>query len=103
MTAWDKFQLGWLAYEVSFAGKRSSHKLGPAEANTKQAQGLFTVLPDKVVSTTLATPPEGTHAWYSGSGDNLDNTMTRSLAVPPGTTLLSMQLGADIEQDWDYA
>lgn len=29
--------------------------------------------------------------------------MTRSLEVPPGTTLLSMQLWADIEQNWDYA
>ena len=103
MTAWDKFQLGWLNYEVSFAGKRSSHKLGPAEANTKQAQGLFTVLPDKLVSHVLATPPEGTHAWYSGSGDNLDNSMTRSLSLPAGTTTLSMQLWADIEEDWDYA
>ena len=36
--AWEKFQLGWLNYEVAFAGAKSEHKLGPAEANTKQAQ-----------------------------------------------------------------
>ena len=38
---WEKFQLGWLNYEVAFAGEKSEHKLGPAETNTKQAQGLF--------------------------------------------------------------
>ena len=45
--AWEKFQLGWLNYEVAFTGQKSSHKLGPAETNTKQAQGLFVVLPPK--------------------------------------------------------
>jgi immune inhibitor A len=102
MTAWDKFQLGWLNYDVSQAGRRSSHRLGPAEANTKATQGLFTVLPDKIVHTTLATPPEGMYAWYSGRGDSLDNSMTRRLGVPSGTTTLSMQLWTNIEQDWDY-
>ena len=41
MGAWEKFQLGWLNYEVAYAGKKSEHKLGPMETNTKQAQGLF--------------------------------------------------------------
>ncbi len=45
--AWEKFQLGWLNYEVARAGQKSTHKLGPAETNTKQAQGCVTVLPDK--------------------------------------------------------
>jgi immune inhibitor A len=49
MGAWEKFQLGWLNYEVAFAGQKSEHKLGPMETNTKQAQGLFVVLPDKEV------------------------------------------------------
>jgi len=49
MGAWEKFQLGWLNYEVAFAGEKSEHKLGPMETNTKQAQGLFVVLPDKAV------------------------------------------------------
>jgi immune inhibitor A len=47
MGAWEKFQLGWLNYEVAYAGAKSEHKLGPMETNTKQAQGLFVVLPKK--------------------------------------------------------
>ena len=47
MGAWEKFQLGWLNYEVASAGKKSEHKLGPMEFNTKQAQGLFVILPQE--------------------------------------------------------
>jgi len=47
MGAWEKFQLGWLNYEVARAGVRSVHKLAPMEFNTKQAQGLFVILPQK--------------------------------------------------------
>jgi immune inhibitor A len=101
-TAWEKFQLGWLKYDVGFAGKISSHRLGPAETNTKAAQGLFVVLPDRARQLVLATPPQGAMAWWSGMGDDLDNRMTRSVAVPAGG-VLNMQLWYDIEQDWDYA
>ena len=87
--AWEKFQLGWLNYEVAFAGKKSEHKLGPAEANTKQAQGLFVVLPDKKVTQDIADPYAGSYFYYSGSGDNIDNTMTRSVTLPAGTVSLS--------------
>src|SRR5690606_25016791 len=31
MGAWEKFQLGWLDYDVAFSGERSKHRLGPAE------------------------------------------------------------------------
>jgi immune inhibitor A len=102
-SAWEKFQLGWLNYEVSFFGKRSTHRLGPAEANTKQAQGLFTVLPLKPRTLTIATPVAGTYAWWGGTGANLDNHMTRTVALPAGPASLSMQAWYEIETDWDYA
>jgi immune inhibitor A len=100
--AWEKFQLGWLNYEVAFAGQKSEHKLGPAETNTKQAQGLFVVLPDKQVVTSLGTPFAGTYFYYSGAGDNLDHVMYRQFTLPAGATL-SAQVRYDIEADWDYA
>ena len=80
--AWEKFQLGWLNYEVAQAGKKSEHKLGPSQFNTKQAQGMFVVLPDKEIT---ESPPTrcGLNFYYSGSGDGLDNSMTRTLTVPP--------------------
>ncbi len=100
--AWEKFQLGWLNYEVAYAGAKSEHKLGPAESNTKQAQGLFVVLPDKEVTVQLATPYSGSLFYYSGSGDNVDNSMTRGVILPAGASL-SAWVNFDIELDWDYA
>ncbi|MGD8804397.1 MAG: immune inhibitor A [Chloroflexota bacterium] len=99
---WEKFQLGWLNYEVAYAGWKSEHKLGPAETNTKQAQGLFVVLPDKPVTEQIAEPAEGSHFYYSGSGNNLDNWMTKSVTLPAGATLAA-QANLQIELDWDYA
>ncbi len=100
--AWEKFQLGWLNYEVAYAGKKSEHKLGPAETNTKQAQGLFVVLPDKEVASNLGAPYAGSNFYFSGSGDDLDNSMTRSVTLPAGASL-SAYVNFEIEQDWDFA
>lgn len=102
MGAWEKFQLGWLNYEVAFAGQKSEHKLGPMETNTKQAQGLFVVLPDKPVNINIGTPRYGSHYYYSGSGDNLDNFMYKAFSLPAGATL-SARVRYNIETDWDYA
>jgi immune inhibitor A len=102
MGAWEKFQLGWLNYEVAAAGRRSSHKLGPAETNTKQAQAVFVLLPDKEVSTSIGAPYAGTGFYFSGSGNNLDTRMSRAFTLPAGAQLTA-QVRYDIETDWDYA
>jgi len=99
---WEKFQLGWLNYEVAFAGAKSEHKLGPAETNTKQAQGLFVVLPPKGVTVQLAEPSSGSYFYYSGSGNNLDNLMYDTFTLASGSSL-SAQVNFDIEYEWDYA
>jgi immune inhibitor A len=102
MGTWEKFQLGWLNYEVAYAGQKSEHKLGPMEFNTKQAQGLFVVLPKKSVVTNIGSPFDGLNYYYSGSGDNLDNFMYKSFNLPAGATL-SAKVKFNIELDWDYA
>jgi immune inhibitor A len=102
MGVWEKFQLGWLNYEVARAGVKSEHKLGPMEFNTKQAQGLFVILPKKEVVTQIATPYAGSYFYYSGMGDNLDNSMTKSFALPAGAAL-NAKVNFQIELDWDYA
>lgn len=103
MGAWEKFQLGWLNYQVAVAGKASTFKLGPMEFNTKQAQGLFVILPKKPVTTVIGTPYAGSMFYYSGSGDYLDNSMTKSVTLPAGTVSLTAKVRYNIELDWDYA
>jgi immune inhibitor A len=103
MGAWEKFQLGWLNYQVARAGVKSTFKLGPMEFNTKQAQGLFVVLPKKSVTTVIGTPFAGANFYYSGAGDNLDNSMTKQVTLPAGAVSLTAKVRYNIEIDWDYA
>jgi len=99
---WEKFQLGWLNYEVARAGQKSEHKLGPAETNTKQAQGLFVILPPKQVVEQIADPYSGEYFYYSGAGNDLDNAMIKAFNLAPGSSLSAM-VNVDIEYAWDYA
>ncbi|WP_426508705.1 immune inhibitor A domain-containing protein [Dactylosporangium sp. McL0621] len=96
--AWDKLQLGWLDYTTVNAGKTKLVDLGPHEYNSKKPQAVVVNLPKKKVTTPLATPPEGTKSWWSGSGNLLDNSLTRNVSVPAaGTTTLTFQANWDIE------
>jgi immune inhibitor A len=100
---WDKFQLNWLDYETAIAGQKKTYRLGPHEYNSKKAQALVVVLPDKKVDSVLPTPAEGSSQWWSGSADDLSSTLTRSATLGAGAAELSFQANYDIEVDFDYA
>lgn len=103
MTAWDKLQLGWLNYDTAKAGVNSWHKLGVAEYNTKHKQGLVVQLPKKAVTTEIVTPAEGKTQWWSGSGDNLKNTLSRSVDLTGKSKAeLTFDGWYDIEANYDY-
>ncbi|MET9898482.1 immune inhibitor A domain-containing protein [Streptomyces sp. NPDC006446] len=101
--AWDKLQLGWLNYDTAKAGKQSTHKLGVAEYNTWNKQALVVTLPEKAVTTTVVTPAQGSTQWWSGSGDNLKNTLTRSVDLTgKSSATLTLDGWYDIEANYDY-
>ncbi|MFH9013764.1 immune inhibitor A domain-containing protein [Streptomyces sp. NPDC017943] len=103
MTAWDKLQLGWLNYDKAKAGVNSWHKLGVAEYNTKHKQALVVDLPKKAVTTEIVTPAEGKTQWWSGSGDNLKNTLTRPVDLTgKSKAQLTLDGWYDIEANYDY-
>ncbi|MFE2099507.1 immune inhibitor A domain-containing protein [Streptomyces sp. NPDC059468] len=103
MNAWDKLQLGWLNYDSAKAGVSSWHKLGVAEYNTKYRQALVVTLPTKAVKTEIVTPAQGATQWWSGSGDNLKNTLTRSVDLTGKTSAaLTLDGWYDIENGYDY-
>ncbi len=97
LSAWDKLQLGWLDYEIVVPGQRRTLELGPHEYNSKKAQGVVVVLPDKEISTTLGAPFAGSKQWWSGSGDGLNSTMSRSVALPAEPATLTFQARWNIE------
>jgi immune inhibitor A len=103
MTDWERFQLGFLDnYAVAYAGDHGKFKLGPSEYNTKKAQAMFVVLPDKQVSTNIGAPAAGTQYYYSGAANNLDTTMTRDMNLPANAQL-SAKVRYSIESGYDFA
>ncbi len=100
--AWIKLQLGWLDYTVAKAGRTSTLTLGPAEFNSTKPQAVLVNLPDKFVEWQISAPYAGTYFYYSGKGDNLRNTMTKSFTLPAGATL-NAKVNYGIEEGYDYA
>jgi immune inhibitor A len=97
LSAWDKLQLGWLDYEIVPAGTRRTLVLGPHEFNSRRAQAVVMPLPPKSITTTFGPPASGSLQWFSGQGDDLNTTLTRSVALGAGTSTLSMKARWNIE------
>jgi immune inhibitor A len=103
MNSWDKLQLGWLNYDiVTPGGSKKSVKLGPAETDTKQAQAMVVVLPDREHQVSIGTPYAGSKFYYSGAANDLNTTMTKSFTLPASATLTA-KVRYSIESDFDYA
>ena len=103
MSAYEKIFLGWSDYTVLNYNQKASVKLGPSNYTTKQAQHLVVLLPDKQVEFPVGTPYAGAYQYYSGSGNDLDHSMTRSVSLPGGAVAFSAKVKYEIELDWDYA
>lgn len=106
MGAWEKLALGWLGDDLARValGADATIDLGPAETATRNRyQALRVDLPNYTRTTTVF-PVDGTdpNYYYSGKGDNIDNSMTRSLSLAAATPI-SFRANWDIETDWDYA
>lgn len=103
MGAWEKFQLGWLDYDTVRAGRTGTFKLRPgASTRGSESNGLIVLLPDKDVTFQYGEPCAecGERFFFSGSGDNLDHTMTREVADGGA---LTAKVRYAIEEGWDYA
>ncbi|MFI2487333.1 immune inhibitor A domain-containing protein [Promicromonospora kroppenstedtii] len=107
MGATEKLFLGWLDYETVEPGETERIKLGPSFHATTRAQAAIVNLPDGVASEDLGEkygvePFDGEFV-YSGTGNDLNNTITSpSFTVPDGASLTA-KVQYDIEADYDYA
>ncbi|MER7763157.1 immune inhibitor A domain-containing protein [Streptomyces sp. NPDC097619] len=106
LDAWSKLQLGWLEYTEADAGRRTRAVLGVSGYNTEDPQALLVHLPPSVKRTDLTDPYEGGSQWWSGTGDFMENTLTRTVdltGVAAGSgARLDARLWYDIEQDFDF-
>ncbi|WP_241562509.1 immune inhibitor A domain-containing protein [Streptomyces hoynatensis] len=108
--AWEKLQLGWLDYDLARAATDSRHRLGPSAATYPEgerrdaSQALIVELPDKTVTTDIHQPPQGEAQWWSGTGDGLDNTLTRTVDLSAADSEATLGLTGwwSIEEGYDY-
>jgi immune inhibitor A len=98
--AWEKWVLGWLKPDVVQPGGAAHLTLRHASSSGPANKVVQIVLPDYSYTVPTAPPLSG-NFWYSGTGDMLNNTLAKNLALPSGATL-TFQTWFDIEKDWDY-
>ena len=104
----DKLFLGWYgADDLAIIGGTAAPQtlnLGPSYHATAQgAQALAVHLPQGQATTEVVDPDQGTHYFYSGTGDNRDATLTSpDVTVPNGDPTLDARVSYDLEEDYDY-
>jgi len=72
------------------------------EYNSKDAQALFVILPQKQVTEHIADPYEGSSFYFSGSDSNLRSQMTKAFTLSADATLTA-KVNYGIEEGYDYA
>lgn len=98
----EKLYLGWLDHSTVATGQSGTFTLSPSQLTLDgQDQAIKVDLPDAVTSTTYTTPPEGTHAWWSGRGDGLNNKLTRPVPAASRVTVTA-DVWHQIEAGYDY-
>lgn len=104
MGAWEKLQLGWLDVTTIKPGQTTNLDLGPADRDAeKKPQAAAVLLPEQTVTNDYNTPHSGSYEWWSGSADNLNNTLTREIDLTNATSAsVSAQLATDTEEGYDF-
>ncbi|WP_436501283.1 immune inhibitor A domain-containing protein [Actinokineospora sp. HUAS TT18] len=102
LSAWDKLQLGWLDHEVVHAGDERQVELGAHEVPTGAPQGVVVVLPPKE-KRVYGEPFAGDQMYWSGKGDNLQNTASVDVDLRGRTSAtLKFKARYDIEGAFDF-
>lgn len=102
LSAYEKIFLDWSNAAVVDYGESASVKLSAASLSTRQNQSIIALLPDKEVTFDVGQPYAGDWMYFSGAGNDLHNSMTRSVALPAGAVGLSAKVKYDSEVDYDY-
>ena len=104
MGPWEKLQLGWLKYDVVSPGENGAFTLSAAARQVDgQAQALVVDVPDQPLATAYTTAYSGDYAWWTGSADDLNATLTRSVDLTGvRNATVTTKAWYDIEADYDY-
>ena len=107
LSAWELYQLGWLDAQgtqgPSTRSPEPARRRGMSSAPTFRRPARSrpsSSSSDRVVPLNLGAPFEGATFFYSGSGNDLNNSMTRTGV---SGTALSAKVRYAIEESYDYA
>ena len=100
----EKLFLGWLDHTEVDAGQSGTYTLSPSEQTIDgQDQAVKVNLPDSRRSSTYTSPKSGEKSWWSGSAGDLNNTLTRTIEVGAGqSVLVTADLWYAIEDGYDF-
>lgn len=98
----EKMLLGWLDYSTVGLGQSATRTINPAQGTVDGLdQAVKVDLPDKTTTTTYVAPYSGSHAWWTGSADSLNETLTRDVPASSRVTVTA-RAWYDIEDGYDY-
>jgi immune inhibitor A len=98
----EKLFLGWLDYQTVPVGASGSFTLNPAQFQVRgKEQAVKVDLPEASKSTHYTTPPSATHAWWTGTADDLNENLATPVAAG-GKVSVSASAWYDIESGYDY-
>ncbi|HEY9409711.1 MAG TPA: immune inhibitor A domain-containing protein [Jiangellaceae bacterium] len=98
----EKLFLGWLDYSRVELGESGEYALNPSQGTVGgMDQAVLVNLPDKTSETTYTTPTSGANAWWTGSADGLNESLTREVPAASRITVTA-QAWHDIEAGYDF-
>ncbi len=100
--AWEKLYLGWLDHKKVAYGANTKAWIGPADQRGTLPQALLVTLPDRTKTEEFTTPYAGKLQWWSGQGNSLNHTLTRTVDLTGKTSAsVSAWVATDTEADYD--
>ena len=98
----EKRFLGWLDYDTVPMGGSGNFTLNPAQFHEDgKDQAVRVDLPSVTKTKDYATPTSGTNAWWTGTADNLNESLSRSVDAASRVTVKA-SAWYDIEDGYDY-
>ena len=98
----EKLFLGWLDHSTVQAGSTADLVLNPSQLQVDgKDQAVRVNLPDKTTTTNYTAPASGTNAWWTGSADNLNESLTHAVPAQSRVTVTA-NAWYDIEADYDF-
>ncbi|MDV8147903.1 immune inhibitor A domain-containing protein [Arthrobacter sp. B10-11] len=98
----EKRFLGWLDHSEVGLGTSGDFVLNPSQLQIDgKDQAVRVNLPDKTTTTSYTVPSSGTTAWWTGSADNLNDSLTHAVPAQSRVTVTA-NVWYDIEANYDY-